>query len=320
MKPGQKLIAAGLGEVLFDHDIETGAYLFGGAPANFAYHFRQCAAFACPDACKVHVVSAIGADSEGDIDAWGGKILDEFYNRGITGVLSGVRGVPTGLVDKCKDAEGKNRYVIHPAAWDRIVWSEELQKLAEGCDVACFGSLAQRDPVSRETIRRFLTEMPSQSLRIFDVNIRQRFYSREVFEASLALCNIVKVSDEELGRFVRCLTGARPKGTAEQICRTLLAQYAHLDMVLLTEGAEGSRVFTRSRTSAYIIPAEGRVKPVDTVGAGDSFTAAFCAMLMAGEDIWAAQCAASRVAAYVCSHHSATPEYPSDPRSAFLVW
>lgn len=314
------MVATGLGEVLFDHDVETGDYLFGGAPANFAYHFRQCAAFVCRKACKVYVVSAIGVDNEGGIDVWGDKILDELNNRGITGVLSGMQGVPTGLVDKCKDAEGKNRYVIHPAAWDRIAWSEDLQKLAERCDVVCFGSLAQREAVSRATIRQFLLTMPPQSLRVFDVNIRQRFYSREVFEASLALCNIVKVSDDELGRFIRCLTGVRPKGTAEQICRTLLAQYANLDMVILTEGAEGSRVLTRTRTSAYIIPAEGRIKPVDTVGAGDSFTAAFCAMLVAGEDIWAAQCVASRVAAYVCSHHSATPEYPSDPRSAFLVW
>ena len=126
----------------------------------------------------------------------------------------------------------------------------------------------------------------------------------------------VKISDEEAPRVAGCLTGC-PAADPGGLCRELLDRRENLEMVILTEGAEGSRVFTRNRISAYVIPRGERVRPVDTVGAGDSFTAAFCAMLAAGYDIWPAQAFASKVAAFVCSCAGATPEYPAAAKTEF---
>jgi len=127
---------------------------------------------------------------------------------------------------------------------------------------------------------------------------------------------VVKISDEEAPRVAGCLTGC-PAADPGGLCRELLDRRENLEMVILTEGAEGSRVFTRNRISAYVIPRGERVRPVDTVGAGDSFTAAFCAMLAAGYDIWPAQAFASKVAAFVCSCAGATPEYPAAAKTEF---
>ena len=185
--------------------------------------------------------------------------------------------------------------------------------------MVCFGSLAQRSAASHATVVRFLDgvirrERPT--LRVFDVNLRQDFFSREVLEESMAHCNILKISDEEAPRVAGCLTGC-PAADPGGLCRELLDRRENLEMVILTEGAEGSRVFTRNRISAYVIPRGERVRPVDTVGAGDSFTAAFCAMLAAGYDIWPAQAFASKVAAFVCSCAGATPEYPAAAKTEF---
>ena len=174
-------------------------------------------------------------------------------------------------------------------------------------------------PASHATVVRFLDgvirrERPT--LRVFDVNLRQDFFSREVLEESMARCNILKISDEEAPRVAGCLTGC-PAADPGGLCRELLDRRENLEMVILTEGAEGSRVFTRNRISAYVIPRGERVRPVDTVGAGDSFTAAFCAMLAAGYDIWPAQAFASKVAAFVCSCAGATPEYPAAAKTEF---
>ena len=284
-----KIVAVGLGEVLYDHDVVTDEYTFGGAPANFADHFLKCSRLISgPDAAEVHVVSAVGDDER-------------------------------GVVDKRRDAAGVNAYEILPGAWDAMTWSDALARLAARTDVVCFGSLAQRSAASHATVVRFLDgvirrERPT--LRVFDVNLRQDFFSREVLEESMARCNILKISDEEAPRVAGCLTGC-PAADPGGLCRELLDRRENLEMVILTEGAEGSRVFTRNRISAYVIPRGERVRPVDTVGAGDSFTAAFCAMLAAGYDIWPAQAFASKVAAFVCSCAGATPEYPAAAKTEF---
>ena len=280
-----KIVAVGLGEVLYDHDVVTDEYTFGGAPANFADHFLKCSRLISgPDAAEVHVVSAVGDDERGR------AVSAELEARGIL-----------------------------PGAWDAMTWSDALARLAARTDVVCFGSLAQRSAASHATVVRFLDgvirrERPT--LRVFDVNLRQDFFSREVLEESMARCNILKISDEEAPRVAGCLTGC-PAADPGGLCRELLDRRENLEMVILTEGAEGSRVFTRNRISAYVIPRGERVRPVDTVGAGDSFTAAFCAMLAAGYDIWPAQAFASKVAAFVCSCAGATPEYPAAAKTEF---
>ena len=307
-----KIVAVGLGEVLYDHDVVTDEYTFGGAPANFADHFLKCSRLISgPDAAEVHVVSAVGDDERGR------AVSAELEARGLCDGLCRVGELPTGVVDKRRDAAGVNAYEILPGAWDAMTWSDALARLAARTDVVCFGSLAQRSAASHATVVRFLDgvirrERPT--LRVFDVNLRQDFFSREVLEESMARCNILKISDEEAPRVAGCLTGC-PAADPGGLCRELLDRRENLEMVILTEGAEGSRVFTRNRISAYVIPRGERVRPVDTVGAGDSFTAAFCAMLAA--DIWPAQAFASKVAAFVCSCAGATPEYPAAAKTEF---
>ena len=300
MENPDKIVAVGLGEVLYDHDVVTDEYTFGGAPANFADHFLKCSRLISgPDAAEVHVVSAVGDDERGR------AVSAELEARGLCDGLCRVGQLPTGVVDKRRDAAGVNTYEI---------------RLAARTDVVCFGSLAQRSAASHATVVRFLDGVirrERRTLRVFDVNLRQDFFSREVLEESMARCNILKISDEEAPRVAGCLTGC-PDADAGGLCRELLDRRKNLEMVILTEGAEGSRVFTRNRISAYVIPRGNRVRPVDTVGAGDSFTAAFCAMLAAGHDIWPAQAFASKVAAFVCSCAGATPEYPAAAKTEFL--
>lgn len=316
MEENQKnIVAAGLGEVLFDHEEGSSVYTFGGAPANFADHFLKCAeAVFGRERAEVYVVSAVGADpAGGTVDARGTDVLNELAARRLRHRLTYVPELPTGVVDKKRDAAGVNTYKIHPGAWDRIAWSDELEALARRCDVVCFGSLAQREAESRATIRRFLDTMIASgrtTMRVFDVNIRQMFHSTEVLDESVKRCNILKISDEESPVVSERLCGLKLYGDPGPFCQALLRRYENLELVILTEGADGSRIFTRDRVSAYVIPKEGREKPVDTVGAGDSFTAAFCVLCRAGFDIWPAQRTASEVAAFVCSQSSAAPSYP----------
>lgn len=321
-KTKNNIVAAGLGEVLFDHDVETGQLTFGGAPANFADHFLKCAELVFGRGrAEVHVVSAIGVDEQGVPDERGGRVLAELRERGLRADLARVKDLPTGIVDKTRDADGVNTYEIHPGAWDEIVWSSGLQRLARCCDVVCFGSLAQRSGTSHETVCRFLDEMIASerpTCRVFDVNIRQTYYSQQVLTDSLSRCNILKISDDEAPAVFECLTGASLTGDAGDFCRSLFERFDNLNTVILTEGGKGSRIFTRHRVSEYVISDAERRTPVDTVGAGDSFTAAFCVLLAAGRDMGQAQRFASRVAAFVCGCESATPCYPETARTDFL--
>lgn len=242
-----KIVAVGLGEVLYDHDVVTDEYTFGGAPANFADHFLKCSRLISgPDAAEVHVVSAVGDDERGR------AVSAELEARGLCDGLCRVGELPTGVVDKRRDAAGVNAYEILPGAWDAMTWSDALARLAARTDVVCFGSLAQRSAASHATVVRFLDgvirrERPT--LRVFDVNLRQDFFSREVLEESMARCNILKISDEEAPRVAGCLTGC-PAADPGGLCRELLDRRENLEMVILTEGAEGSRVFTRNRLSS----------------------------------------------------------------------
>lgn len=323
----KNIVAVGLGEVLFDRDKKSKSKknkegTFGGAPANFADHFFKCAnAILGEGNADAYVVSAIGAivpdpdPVKRKLDERGDKVMKELKDRHLKYLMTYRTDLPTGLVDKERDAAGNNTYEIHPAAWDRIVWTPALEELAGRCDVVCFGSLAQREELSRATIRRFLDTMIAtgrKTLRVFDVNIRQSFHSTEVLEESIKRCNVLKISDEEAPVVAERLCGYKLFGDPGALCQALLRRHENLELVILTEGSDGSRIFTRDRVSGYVIPKEGRVKPKDTVGAGDSFTAAFCLLYWQGRDIWEAQRTASKVAAYVCTKKSATPPYPKE--------
>lgn len=347
----------GIGEVLWDM-LPTGKKL-GGAPANFAYHVKQLG-------LPAQVVSAVGKDELGQ------DILRLLEEKNIPSLVQKV-AYPTGTVQISLDGAGVPSYEIKTGvAWDNIPFTAEMEELASHTQAACFGSLAQRDEVSRVTINRFLDTMPKGEgvLKIFDINLRQQFYTKDIIHESLCKCNVLKINDEELEK-VKILfdiptsrqvempialseecnlrsmvsnsltvssfpnTGIvssenefrihTPASTPEEslshrqellespksgiihsqieICRKLLAEY-QLKYVILTCGEKGSFVFTPNKMSHLKTP---KVAVVDTVGAGDAFTAAFVAGLLNGRSVRDAHQLAVDVSAYVCTQYGAMP-------------
>ncbi len=278
----------GIGEALWDC-LPTGRQI-GGAPANFAYHASQLG-------CDGYAVSAIGNDELGN------EIVDIFSNRNLKHILNRV-DYPTGTVQVTLDDKGIPSYVIEQnVAWDNIPSSKELDELAAHTDCLCFGSLAQRNATSRETIKRFISMMPENSLKVFDINLRQNFYSQEIIEESLKLCNVLKINDEEVV-IVSKMLGI--EGDLAECGRKILEKY-NLKIVVLTCGANGSYTITPEQTLFVETP---KVTIADTVGAGDSFTATFCASLLNGIDIPTAHKRAVDVSAYVCTQSGAMPVLP----------
>ncbi|SHE96288.1 fructokinase [Bacteroides luti] len=284
-------IIVGLGEALWDM-LPEGKKI-GGAPANFAYHVSQFGLESC-------VVSAIGND------ALGNEILDVFHEKNLKYQLEKVN-FPTGTVQVELDAEGVPCYEIKEGvAWDNIPFTEALQTLALSTRSVCFGSLAQRSKVSRETINRFLDTMPDGEgqCKIFDINLRQNFYDKEIIENSLNKCNILKINDEELVIISRMF--GYPGIDLQDTCWKLINKY-ELKMLILTCGTNGSYVFASGEVSFLETP---NVNVADTVGAGDSFTAAFCASIIKGKSVREAHKLAVDVSAYICTQSGAMPVLP----------
>lgn len=279
-------IVVGLGEILWDVFPER--KILGGAPANFAYHISQFG-------FNGYAVSAIGEDLLGK------EILENLEQKGLNYLIEKTV-YPTGTVQVTLDKEGIPQYkILENVAWDNIPFTARTENLAKNTRTACFGSLAQRNEVSRATIRQYLETMPEDSLKIFDINLRQKFYSKELIHESLTLANILKINDEEI-LVVADLYGW--PGEEQDICKRLLNEYK-LDIIILTKGTEGSYVFTPRQTSSLPTP---KVHVADTVGAGDSFTAAFIAAYMHGERIEDAHLLAVEISAYVCQQHGAMPK------------
>lgn len=286
-----KDLVVGIGEALWD--VLPDGKKLGGAPANFAYHVSQFGFDSC-------VISAIGTDDLGD------EIIRQMEQRQLGHCIARV-GFPTGTVEVSLDAKGIPNYDIREGvAWDNIPFSTEIEEIAGKTTAVCFGSLAQRSSVSRDSIRRFLDAMPKgiETLRVFDINLRQRFYSRDLIEESLRRSNILKINDEELVT-VSDMFGL-PVGTVESRCRMLLSIFG-LKMLILTCGTDGSYVFTSGSISFQPTP---KVKVADTVGAGDSFTGAFIASLLKGKDVQEAHRTAVEVSAFVCTCNGAMPQLP----------
>ena len=280
-----------MGEALWDC-LPEGRKL-GGAPANFAYHVGQFG-------WKTVVVSAIGNDALGD------EILDRLADVNLEHKIVRVP-YPTGTVQVTLSGEGIPAYEIcENVAWDNIPWSDELEELAKRTKAVCFGSLAQRSAVSRNTILRFLGTMDADTERIYDINLRQSFYSLEVIEESLKRATILKLNDEEI-EVVKALL--QITGEPQEVCRQLIAKYESLRMVIVTCGAIGSYVFTADETSWVDTP---KVEVADTVGAGDSFTATFCANILKGKPIKEAHKLAVQVSAFVCTQNGAMPVLPKE--------
>ena len=280
-----------MGEALWD--VLPNGKKVGGAPANFAYHVSQ---FGLPSCA----VSAVGDDELGV------EILEIFRQKDVK-VLIDVVPYPTGTVQVEVDEAGIPQYDIREnVAWDNIPFTPDLEKLAKKTRAVCFGSLAQRNIVSRETINRFLDSIPEKNdpLIVFDVNLRQGLYDNEILDKSMRRCNILKINDEELDT-VSSMFGC-PDIDFQDKCRVLLVKY-DLDILILTCGVNGSYVFTPGNMSFMPTP---KVEVADTVGAGDSFTAAFVASILRGLPVTEAHRIAVETSAYVCTQHGAMPVLP----------
>lgn len=284
-------IIIGLGEILWDM-LPNGKVL-GGAPANFAYHVSQFG-------FEGYAVSAIG------LDKLGNEIIETLDKKNLKRLIHTTK-YPTGTVQVTLDEKGIPQYEIcENVAWDNIPFSPEMEELARKTRTVCFGSLAQRNETSRKTINRFLDCVPADALKIFDINLRQHFYSKELIESSLKRCNVLKINDDEVV-IVAALWGWESK-TEMEVCRQLLAAYG-LQMVVLTKGTQGSYVLTENEASFQPTP---KVDVTDTVGAGDSFTGAFVASLLLGKSITEAHARAVQISAFVCTQHGAMPVIPED--------
>ena len=288
-----KDVVVGMGEALWD--VLPEGKKIGGAPANFAYHVSQNGLRSC-------VVSAVVDDTLGN------EIVDNFTSKGLNQIIARVP-YPTGTVQVEIDQAGVPQYEIKEnVAWDNIPFSDEIRTLAANTRAVCFGSLAQRNVVSRETINSFLDAMPrdNERLVVFDVNLRQGFYNKEILCNSMQRCNILKINDEELVTVSRMF--GYPGIDLQDKCWILLGKY-NLKMLILTCGINGSYVFTPGNVSFQPTPV---VEVADTVGAGDSFTAAFISSLLKGRSVAEAHSRAVQTSAFVCTRNGAMPVLPPE--------
>lgn len=285
-------LLVGLGEILWD--MLPGGRQFGGAPANVACHARQLG-------LRSALISAVGDD------ALGREAVAELANKGIAtdGIISDADH-PTGTAVAEIDAAGKSSFTItEGVAWDHLRMNAPASAVVEQADVVCFGTLAQRSPDSRATIQELLAAVRPGALVVFDVNLRQHYFDVEVLQTSIARSTVVKVSDDEWPTVARLLDlPVDPQHGADQ-----LRQRHDLALVALTCGANGSALFTRTQQHAQ--PAFPTTV-VDTIGAGDSFTATLITGWLRGLPLERLHAAASRVSAYVCSQAGATPTLPDD--------
>ncbi len=284
----------GIGELLWD--VLDNSEKLGGAPINFAYHAKALGA-------RAAIVSTVGDDRRGK------KALLELSDKGLsTSAITTIKDAVTGYVRARLDDKGVASYEFpENTAWDNLQLNDAAKKLAPGLDAVCFGSLAQRSEVSRRKIREFLHQLPPSALKVFDLNLRQNFYQKSIIEESLQLADILKLNDDELeiisGLFE--LSG----GTRARLDR--LISLFHLDLIALTRGERGSLLIGPDKFSEH---PGFRTKIVDTIGAGDSFTAVVTLGLLSGVELDSINNHANLAAAYVCSCQGAMPPMPADLR------
>lgn len=275
----------GIGEVLWD--ILPGGKQLGGGPMNFACHVHL-------QGVPTAIVSSLGQD------ALGLEAVQRLNSIGLrSDLISSNYEYPTGTVSVSVNESGVPSYIIHEdVAWDHMVWRAELGDLAASAVAICFGTLGQRHIDSRAIIQQFLSSAPADCLKVCDINLRQNYFDHEIVAQSLSLANVLKLNDEELP----VLAGMfQLTGSYESMVRQLISQHS-LDLVALTCGGNGSMLFTANESVAHPgIPAA----VVDTVGAGDAFTAALVVGLLEGKSLDEINESANRRAAEVCGHAGA---------------
>jgi fructokinase len=287
-----KRYIVGLGEALWDV-LPEGKKL-GGAPANFAYHAGQFG-------LDTIAISALGEDALAE------ETIEALKEHGLNYLMPRVP-YPTGTVQVTLAEGGIPTYEIKEGvAWDNIPYTDEMAEIAKNARAVCFGSLAQRNKVSRENIRKFLADTPADCLKICDINLRQQFYSKEVLEDSFQLCNILKINDEELVVVNRMF--GYDGLDMRQTCEKMVQDYG-LKMLVLTCGTNGSYVFTDDGLTSF--QDTPKVEVADTVGAGDSFTGSFCACILNGKPVQEAHKTAVQISAFVCTQNGAMPTIPKE--------
>lgn len=281
-------IVVGLSELLWDL-FPTGQQL-GGAPANFAYITSLLGDEGIPS-------SRLGQDSLG---------VSAIRRLGELGLsvefIQKDANHPTGTVKVEVDRTGQPRFEISESvAWDFLAWTPQWQSLAEQADAVCFGSLAQRSEQSRATIRRFLMASRKNAVRVFDVNLRQNFYTTQVLAESMKFATVVKLNHEELPKIMRLFE--LENRSEEDSARQLLSSH-EVKLVCITRGNSGSLLLSAGERSEH---PGFKVKVADTVGAGDAFTAALVHGYLRGTPLAQINETANRVGAWVASQSGATP-------------
>jgi fructokinase len=284
----KKYTIVGLGELLWD--VFPTKKQLGGAPANFSYmaHLLGDAGI---------VASRLGTDALAVEAREALALLQVDASHVQTDSAH-----PTGAVVVHVAADGQPSYEItEPVAWDFMEWTPQWQALARRADAVCFGSLSQRSRISHETVRTFLRWTEPTALRVFDVTLRQNFYSRMVLEESIRFANIVKCNEEELSMLVTVFGSAAK--TVDEAAHWLLGSY-DVELVCVTRGERGSILFSKRGTDKH--PGL-RVEVADTVGAGDAFAAALVHHYLRGSSLKTINEAANQMGAWVASQAGATP-------------
>lgn len=272
----------GIGELLWD--LLPEGRKAGGAPVNFAFHASQAGADA-------YAISAIGNDTLGD------ELLYELDKNQIKYLIERV-DYPTGTVEVTLN-NGMPQYTINEqVAWDYIPLTENMKQLVSEADAICYGTLAQRSNVSRDTTEELLKLVKEDAYKLYDINLRQHFYSKELIDKSLSFANSFKVNDEEIER-MKAMFGLNMDN--EQACRWFISQF-NLKLVILTAGGLYSCLFTPDEYSVIETP---KVIVADTVGAGDCFSGVLIASLLNGDSLAQSHTKAVDAAAHVCSYSGA---------------
>jgi fructokinase len=285
---------AAIGEVLWD--LFPDGEHFGGAPANFACMAAQLAR----DTMSITVASAVGKDELGE------RAIEALRTRGVdTSCVSQVDW-PTGQVNVQLDLSGQPTYQIaQDSAWDNIGWSNNLEELAATCDAVCFGTLAQRSTTSRTSINYFLSATPRNCLRILDVNLREPFWNEHILLHSMKQANVVKLNDSEITIIADVLGWDAP----DQVLVKQLLERFELDILAVTRGSKGAMLAAATGERSEF---QGRqISVVDTVGAGDAYTAVLAIGLLRGLPLATINALAIRVAGYVCAQSGAAPKIPT---------
>jgi fructokinase len=281
-------LIVGIGEILWD--ILPDGKQAGGAPYNFVYHSKQ-------SGIESVIISAVGQDSLGS------ALLTDVRKIGLADDHIQSNSFSTGKVTVKLDSKGQAEYNIHNnVAWDNILWTEEIEKLAKRSSVVCFGSLCQRNPESAETINKFLKNTKTDCIRIFDINLRQNYYSKKIIKSSLEKANVFKLNENELSIIVKLFNIS---GSLDEQLHHIMRIFK-LDYIAYTMGSKGSILKSCVEELFFVAPI---VEVADTVGAGDSFTAVLASGILLGIPLIEIHKRATEISAFVCTQKGANPPY-----------